>query len=204
MRSFAWVVTAAVTAIVICATSEAREEYAERTGRDCAVCHRSADGGGELRPVGHAFLENGREWPGADGPWWAGGDDGSVLRWLCGAAHVLLVGGWLLLLAVHLVGAGSRDGAWATSTGWKLEPWLLALVVVTGAGVSVLRLGDLRLFTGTAYGLTVIGKSVPAGGLLLADLVLGVNGTRWHRRPHTRAVVAAVVLGLTVVGWFLA
>ncbi|MFU8855525.1 MAG: CopD family protein [Deferrisomatales bacterium] len=43
--------------------SSATEEYADRTGQDCGVCHRDDFGGGPLTPIGEAFVAAGGAWP---------------------------------------------------------------------------------------------------------------------------------------------
>ncbi len=45
------------------APAAATEEYADRTGQNCDVCHRDPSGGGPLTPTGEAFSSGGHRWP---------------------------------------------------------------------------------------------------------------------------------------------
>lgn len=46
----------------------ATPEYAERTSRPCAACHRDPAGGGPLTPTGEGFVANDHRWPSAGLP----------------------------------------------------------------------------------------------------------------------------------------
>jgi putative copper export protein len=117
--------------------------------------------------------------------------------------HLLVVCGWLIALVAQSAPLRDRVPRALAATAWRLDPWLLAVAVVTGGVATMLRIGDLRLMTGTTYGLMMLAKAVPAGGLVIADLVLGGARESWHRRPAVRGGVAVVALVATVVSWIV-
>ena len=39
--------------------AEAKPEYAQQTGKPCGQCHKNPAGGGELKPFGKKFKDNG-------------------------------------------------------------------------------------------------------------------------------------------------
>ena len=193
-----------VVGMTVVRAADAREAYAEATAQRCRVCHQSAAGGGELRPVGRAFIDNGRRWPAASGAWWElGADDRSLVRFAGGAAHILLVGGWLMALVAQWPAIRIRCSHPVVDRATRLDPWLLALVVVTGAGLTVLRLGDLRLLTGTAYGLTLVAKACVSGGLVASDVVFAGSRDGWSQRFEVRVAVALTAMVLSVLGFVL-
>lgn len=53
----------ALSLLALPAAAGATEEYADRTGQDCGVCHRDPSGGGPLTPTGEAYSVSGHRWP---------------------------------------------------------------------------------------------------------------------------------------------
>ncbi len=81
------------------------EEYAERTGQDCALCHRDPGGGGPLTPTGEAFSAGGYRWPipgEAKRTAWSG--PAKALRLALGFLHLTTAVVWFgTIFYVHLI-----------------------------------------------------------------------------------------------------
>jgi len=58
-----WFLSLACLLFLLPVGAGATEEYAERTGQDCGLCHRDPGGGGPLTPTGEAFSAGGYRWP---------------------------------------------------------------------------------------------------------------------------------------------
>jgi len=143
---------------------EARQEYADRTGKTCAYCHRNAEGGG-LNAVGVAYIKNGYATPVPDGlirktrklqtPFY------KSLRLSAGYIHllaaVLLAG---TIFYVHLFIRPSRLVTGIPKSERKLGLSSMAVLLVTGVFLTWTRIDEWGDFFSSDFGLLLFIKIV--------------------------------------------
>jgi len=142
-------------------SSLATEEYAEQTGRDCAVCHLNPAGGGELTKAGEGFsLVLAAEGAGTSN----GKANSSASRWLqllAGYLHILFGFFWFgTILYVHLIlkpGYASRG-----LPRGEVKLGLLSMVVmgITGAILFAYRVPSVEMLVTTRFGILLLLKII--------------------------------------------
>ena len=141
--------TLALFSLLLAAPLWATEEYAESTGRDCAVCHIDPSGGGELTASGHAY-ESFLHGPDAAEP--AAGF--SLFKLIIGYLHVLFGTFWFgTILYVHLVLRPAYASRGLPRSEVKLGLASMVIMGVTGAILTFYRVPSLEVLTGTRFGI---------------------------------------------------
>ncbi|NOY44521.1 MAG: cytochrome B5 [Deltaproteobacteria bacterium] len=141
-------------------TAVATEEYAERSGQACGVCHVDPGGGGLLTPTGAAFQAGGFRWPipaGTTAP-----TRGRPVRWLrfgLGLTHLVTAVIWLgTIFYVHLVLRPHYALGGLPKTEMRLAWACMALLGLTGVPLTFLRFGSLGTLVSTRSGRLLLVK----------------------------------------------
>lgn len=136
----------------------ATEEFAETTGRECAVCHLDPSGGGELSPAGAGyalFLASGSapstdSTPAAASHWF---------RLLVGYLHILFGFFWFgTILYVHLILKPGYASQGLPRGEVKLGLVSILVMGVTGAILCVYRVSSIDTLLSTRFGLLLLVK----------------------------------------------
>ena len=142
------------------AVGRATEEYAERTGQACGVCHADPGGGGPLTPTGAAYQAGGFRWPVP--PSTSASPRPPPIRWLrfgLGLLHLITAVVWLgTIFYVHLV-LGPGYAAGGLPKGEMRLAWVsMAVLAATGVPLLFLRFGSLHVVFTTRAGQLLLVK----------------------------------------------
>ncbi len=150
-------------------TSSATEEYAEKTGNECAACHVDPSGGSELTEQGEEFQKD----LDSEG---AGISRTSrfipILRFIIGYLHILTGVFWFgTILYVHLV----LKPAYAASglPKGEVRVGLVSMVVmlVTGVILTIIRVDSFQMLIDTRFGILLLLKMCLFLMMILAAMV---------------------------------
>ncbi len=136
------------------------EDYAERTGQACGVCHRDPGGGGPLTPVGAAYQGAGFRWPvPPDAPAPVRPPPIRWLRFALGLVHLVTAVVWLgTIFYVHLV-LGPGYAAGGLPKGEMRLAWAcMGLLAGTGVPLLFLRFGSLPVLLASRSGQLLLVK----------------------------------------------
>jgi len=158
--------------------SSATEEFAARTGRDCAVCHLDPSGGGELTEAGKGFslsLATGNA-TAASVPQKSAAAHGFQL--LVGYLHILFGFFWFgTILYVHLILKPGYASHGLPRGEVKLGLLSMVVMGITGAILTVYRVSSFDMLITTRFGLLLLVKIIlfliMVGSALFAVLFLG-------------------------------
>jgi len=170
--------------------SGAKEEYAEKTGQECELCHAD-EPGGDLTDTGASFKASGYIWPITEGvspilplP--------KILRLIIGYLHLLTAFMWFgTILYVHLIlkpqyaSKGLPKGEVMVGFG------SMVLIAVTGILLTLSRVSDPMIILNTRWGLQLTAKValflVMVSSALFAVLVIGPMLKR--KSPRTNPTI---------------
>lgn len=155
----------------------ATEEFAETTGRECAVCHLDPSGGGELTPAGASyalFLTSGsapstESAPAAASHWF---------RLVVGYLHILFGFFWFgTILYVHLILKPGYASQGLPRGEVKLGLVSILVMGVTGAILYAYRVPSFDTLLSTRFGILLLIKIglnlIMVGSALFAVFFLG-------------------------------
>ena len=135
--------------LLLAAPLWATDEYAESTGRDCAVCHIDPSGGGELTTAGHAYASFLQGTDTAEP-----GADFSLFKLIVGYLHVLFGIFWFgTILYIHLVLKPAYASRGLPRSEVKLGLASMVIMGVTGAILTFYRVPSLEVLTDTRFGI---------------------------------------------------
>ena len=147
----------------------ATEEYAEKTGKECASCHIDPSGGSELTEEGEEFQKN-----------LDSGNDGinklskglSVLRFICGYLHILTAIFWFgTILYVHLILKPAYAAGGLPKGEVRVGLASMLIMLVTGIILTVIRVDSFEMFFDTRFGILLLIKISLFLIMILAALV---------------------------------
>ena len=163
--------------ILMPSLSFAKEEYADRTGQSCEVCHISAEGGGALTATGEAYKAGGYRWPPEKGlkpilplP--------KIIKVLVGYLHILTAFAWFgTILYVHLI----LKPAYASEGLPKGEVLLgfssMLIIAISGIVLTLSRVNALSTLGTTLWGILLLVKIglflIMVSTAIFAVLVIG-------------------------------
>ncbi|MFO7607226.1 MAG: cytochrome b5 domain-containing protein [Desulfurivibrionaceae bacterium] len=162
--------------VLFAGTAHATEEYAEKTGAECGVCHVDPLGGGELTEAGQGYLLS----IGAGDALGAGSKNplARLLKLAVGYLHIITAFLWFgTILYVHLV----LKPAYA-STGLpkgEVKVGLVSMVIIgaTGSVLTYYKVPSLDLLVSSRFGLLLLAKivifTIMATSALFVVLVIG-------------------------------
>jgi predicted heme/steroid binding protein/uncharacterized membrane protein len=144
----------------ICAGSAfATEEYATKTGQDCAICHVNPAGGGELTKVGEGFALSLSETASASV------DSGSekslsyFVRLVAGYLHILFAFFWFgAILYIHLLLKPSYASRGLPRGEVKLGLLSMLIMAVTGTVLFAFRVPSIDFLFSTRFGILLLIK----------------------------------------------
>ena len=136
----------------------ATEEFARKTGQECAVCHLDPGGGGELSGAGQAyisFLAQSRGAAGAVGP----GPLARLLRLALGYLHLVTAVFWFgTILYVHLILKPSYASSGLPPGEVRVGLVSMALMAVSGLALTWYRLDSPAALLETRFGVLLLIK----------------------------------------------
>ena len=166
---------ALMIALLFCATSgPCTEEYARKTGKDCAACHLDPAGGGELTAEGKSYAATIRQSAGnlrpGSAPWLA--------RLVAGYIHILTAFLWFgTILYVHLVLKPAYASQGLPKGEVRVGLASMAVMAVTGAVLVYFRIHSLEMLFHSWFGVLLVIKIalflVMAVSALFVVLVIG-------------------------------
>ncbi|MFN2365180.1 MAG: cytochrome b5 domain-containing protein [Desulfurivibrionaceae bacterium] len=174
--------------VLFTGTACATEEYADKTGADCGVCHVDPLGGGELTEAGQGYLLS----IGAGGAREAGSKNmlSRLLKLAIGYLHIITAFLWFgTILYVHLV----LKPAYA-STGLpkgEVKVGLVSMVIIgaTGSVLTYYKIPSLDLLVSSRFGILLLAKIVIFGIMATSALfVILVIGPRLKKKKVAKPV----------------
>lgn len=179
----------------------ATEDFAERTGSDCSVCHLDPSGGGRLTAEGEGYalsLE-----PGAASGTTQKPVASRLFRLFIGYLHILFGFFWFgTILYVHLVLKPAYASGGLPRGEVRLGLLSMLVMGVTGAILFVYRVPDATLLLETRFGILLLLKIllylIMVCSALFAVFFLGPR----LRRKRSAAPVASDNLSLDVLARF--
>jgi predicted heme/steroid binding protein len=138
------------------------EEYAEKTGHDCAVCHLDPSGGGELTEPGKHFLSSLPKGPDRDGA-----EEKApakhlfsyFIRLIAGYVHILTAFLWFgTILYVHLILKPAYAARGLPQSETKIGLVSMAVMAVTGAILFAYRVPSFSFLVSTRFGVLLLIK----------------------------------------------
>jgi len=148
----------------------ATEEYAEDTNKDCASCHISASGGGELTQAGEAYMTFLELAPKEVGTGPDGGGEtqqqqdtgplvGRIVRLAVAYVHVFTGLFWFgTILYVHIVFKPAYAARGLPPAEVKVGLISIAIMGVTGAALTIFRVPSPAFFLQTRFGVLLMIK----------------------------------------------
>lgn len=149
--------------------SLATEEYAERTGKECASCHLDPSGGSELTHEGEEFQK------GLDSE-----SDGvskvssgiSILRFICGYLHIFTAIFWFgTILYVHLVLKPAYAAGGLPKGEVRVGLISMVIMLVTGIILTIVRIDSFQMLIDTRFGILLLIKISLFIIMMLAALI---------------------------------
>lgn len=138
------------------------EEYAEKTGHDCAFCHLDLSGGGELTEAGRRFLTSFLEGPGRDGAGEKASAEKSFsyfIRLIAGYVHILTAFLWFgTILYVHLIFKPAYAARGLPRSEVKIGLASMAIMAVTGVILFAYRVPSFSFLVSTRFGVLLLIK----------------------------------------------
>lgn len=135
--------------LLLAAPLWATDEYAESTGRDCAVCHIDPSGGGELTTAGIAYASFLQGTDTAEP-----GTGFSIFKLIVGYLHVLFGIFWFgTILYIHLVLKPAYASRGLPRSEVKLGLASMVIMGVTGAILTFYRVPSFEFLTDTRFGI---------------------------------------------------
>jgi len=138
--------------------SLATEEYAEKTGKDCASCHIDPSGGSELNEQGIEF-QNKME-----------SDEGKahkisksilVLRFIAGYLHILTAVFWFgTILYVHLILKPAYAASGLPKGEVRVGLVSMLIMLVTGTFLALVRVSSFQMLFETRFGILLTIKII--------------------------------------------
>ncbi len=182
----------------------ATEEYAARTGQDCAVCHLDPSGGGELTSVGEGFVlslatAGTTKAVAAQKP-----SAGHWFQLLVGYLHILFGFFWFgTILSVHLILKPGYASRGLPRGEVKLGLLSMVIMAVTGAILFAYRVPSFEMLLSTRFGILL---SIKIGLFLLmvcaALFAVFFLGPRLRRKQSTVTAADSGNLSLTELADF--
>jgi predicted heme/steroid binding protein len=164
----------ALLIFILAASAHATEEYARKTGWECAACHKNPLGGGELTRRGELFMST----LAAEGKFRPLSFPKRVARLIIGYLHILAGVVWFgAIFYVHIL----LKPAYASKglpKGELVLGWTgIGVVGVTGALLTYSRMPSVEAFYTTRFGVLLSIKIffflIMAGSAALVTFVLG-------------------------------
>jgi len=137
----------------------AREIYAEKTGRECEACHIDPLGGGKLTAVGEGYLI-------AISPDAAQGSGkhgfvSKIIRLALLYIHIITAFMWFgTILYVHLVLKPAYASMGLPSGEVKVGLVSMAVMAITGAGLTYYKISSLGQLLESNFGILLLGKII--------------------------------------------
>lgn len=139
----------------LCAT----EEYAERTGSDCRICHLNPSGGGELTAAGEGYALSLRDSETATGNIQQKSEASHLFQLFVGYLHILFGFFWFgTILYVHLILKPAYASGGLPRGEVKLGLLSMAVMGVTGAILIAYRVPDVAMLVNTRFGILLLLK----------------------------------------------
>lgn len=138
------------------------EEYAEKTGHECAFCHLDPSGGGEFTAAGKHFLNSFSEGSGRNGT----GEKASAknpfsyfIRLIAGYVHILTAFLWFgTILYVHLILKPAYAARGLPHSEVKIGLTSMAIMAITGAILFAYRVPSFSFLVSTRFGVLLLIK----------------------------------------------
>jgi len=144
-------------AVLLSSTSQATEEYAVLTGKDCRYCHVDPLGGGDLTEPGEGYLLsiNSRMAPG-------GALKKSFVKWfrlIVGYIHIITAFMWFgTILYVHLVLKPAYASKGLPRGEVKVGLASMVIMAVTGIVLTCYKVPSLGLLVSSGFGILLLIK----------------------------------------------
>jgi predicted heme/steroid binding protein len=134
----------------------ATEEYAQQTGKECAVCHVNPSGGAELTGEGKQFLKS----LAADNKDIAKNSASvSIIRLIAGYIHILTAVFWFgTILYVHLVVKPAYAAGGLPRGEVRVGLISMSVMLVTGIILTLLRVSSAGMLFETRFGILLLIK----------------------------------------------
>jgi predicted heme/steroid binding protein len=183
------ILPALLLAAVLIPPAQAKERYAEQTGKGCVFCHEQSTGGA-LNTIGIAYIRNGYDYPipprvierarALDAPFH------SVLRFVLGYLHLLAgVVFFGAIFYIHIFIRPSRLTGGLPKHERMLGLSCMVVLAVTGGYLTWVRVGRWEQFFDNTFGLMLFIKIC----LFLLMVALGLLAvTTIHRRMKAEAM----------------
>jgi predicted heme/steroid binding protein/uncharacterized membrane protein len=160
----------------------ATEEYAEKTGQSCEVCHVDPGGGPALTPEGEAF-RRGLEPTGVFGPF------ASLRRVIRGAVHyvhLLAAVFWFgTIMYVHFVLRPAYAARGLPKAEVRIGLGGIVVMAVTGTILTLMRISSWDMLLHTRFGVLLVVKiCLFALMVALAMTAVFIVGPRLARKPQ--------------------
>jgi len=174
------------------------EEYARRTGKECAVCHLDPTGGGELTAEGKAYAASIHQPAGNIQP----GSASWLLRLVAGYIHILTAFLWFgTILYVHLVLKPAYASQGLPKGEVRVGLVSMAVMAVTGAVLFHFRITSPQMFFHSWFGVLLIIKIalflVMVASALFAVLVIGPRLRNRQKQEATGTGDGLTIEGLS-------
>ncbi len=149
--------------------SLATEEYAEKTGRECASCHVDPAGGSELTIEGNEFQ---KELDSESDRLNKISKSISVLRFISGYLHILTAIFWFgTILYVHLVLKPAYAAGGLPKSEVRVGLVSMVIMLVTGIILTLIRVNSFQMLFDTRFGILLLIKISLFLTMILAALV---------------------------------
>jgi predicted heme/steroid binding protein len=149
--------------------SLATEEYADKTGKECASCHVDPSGGSELTNEGIEFQENLDSESDGTGKTSSGI---SILRFIFGYLHILTGIFWFgTILYVHLVLKPAYAAGGLPKSEVRVGLVSMLIMLVTGIILTIIRVNSIQMLLETRFGILLLIKISLFLIMVLAALV---------------------------------
>ena len=140
-------------------TLSATEEYAERTGSDCRICHLDPSGGGELTAAGEGYALSLRTSETATVNVQQKSAASHLFQLFVGYLHILFGFFWFgTILYVHLILKPAYASGGLPRGEVKLGLLSMVVMGVTGAILFAYRVPDVAMLVNTRFGILLLLK----------------------------------------------
>ena len=147
--------TALVLILILTRPSLAMPEFSGQTGEACSACHVDPDGGSALTAYGERFEADGYSWDRVDQYLWGQ----RMAKMILGFIHILFSVTWFgSIIYVHLIIKPQTLIRGLPKSEKLLGRICIIVVGITGIGLTLLRLQDVRELWTTTFGLIWIIK----------------------------------------------
>jgi len=156
-KNIAAIVTVLLLVVFSVSIADATEVYAEKTGRDCSVCHIDPLGGGGLTELGAGYLLSIKPVPSRDIS--STKSISGIIRLIAGYIHIITAFMWFgTILYVHLVLKPAYASQGLPRGEVKVGLVSMAIMAITGTLLTYYKLPSLNLLVSSRFGILLLIK----------------------------------------------